>query len=165
MALCRSGAKAAGHAEHRQGDNGDSRNLEAVQPPRAQHALEADKTVGEQDQGQGRWQCEPGPRSQSPHVSGARQTDCQSDLAAGRPGQELTQGNEIRVGSLLQPAPAHHELVVKISKVRHRAAEGGQAELEEDKQDFGWAAFRNAWLGHGTLHSTLPCVTFLRADT
>src|SRR6266571_1546556 len=69
------GSQRAGHAKHRQRDNSDGSNLEAVQPARAEHALETHEAVGEQDQGQCRRQRETCPGGQRAQVSGAGKTD------------------------------------------------------------------------------------------
>ena len=65
------------------------------------------------------------PGRQGPGEAGARQSDGQADLAAGRPGQEFAERDEICVGPRVEPAPARHELRIKIAKVRHRPAERG----------------------------------------
>src|SRR5690606_6563955 len=60
-------------------------------------------------------------------------------LAARRPRQELADRDELREPRLVQPAAPLHELRAQIAKVRHRAAERGQAQLEEGTEDLAGA--------------------------
>ena len=85
----------------------------------------------ERDEQEGRGQCEAGPGGERAGVSGARQADGDSDLAGGRPRQELAEGDEIRIGAVFEPFAPHHELFAEITEMRHRPAKRRQAEAEE----------------------------------
>jgi hypothetical protein len=57
-------------------------------------------------------------------------------LAAGRAGQELAQPHQIGISLFVEPAPARDELVAEIPDVSNRPAEAGDAQSEEDKENF-----------------------------
>jgi hypothetical protein len=46
----------------------------------------------------------------------------------------LAERNQIDKRLLSQPAPSFNEFLAKITKVRNRTTEGGEAEAEEDKK-------------------------------
>jgi hypothetical protein len=56
-------------------------------------------------------------------ITGAHQADGKSDLAAGRTGKKLAERDEIGVGRIADPAPAHDEFFAKITDVGNRSAE------------------------------------------
>jgi len=60
------------------------------------------------------------------------EADPHADLTRGGTRQELAERDQIRVGSLAEPAPPRDELVAEICDVGDRAAEAGQTEAEED---------------------------------
>ena len=77
----------------------------------------------------------PSPGRERARQAGAQQADRDADLAAGRAGQELAERDDIGIGCLVEPAAARDELVAEIAEMRDRAAEGGQAEPQEDEED------------------------------
>ena len=78
---------------------------------------------GEQDKRQRRRQSEPKPSRESAEKPPARDPDANPDLTARRSRQKLTERDEIDVAALIEPLPAHHILVAKITKMRNRPAE------------------------------------------
>jgi hypothetical protein len=52
-----------------------------------------------------------------------------ADLAACRPGQELTKRYEIGIAGLVDPSAAHHQLIPEVAEMRDRTAERGEAEF------------------------------------
>jgi hypothetical protein len=75
-----------------------------------------------------------GPSRNPAAEAGPHKPDGKPNLTAGRAGQELAQGHEIGISGFVKPAPSRDKLVVEISDVRDRAAETGEAQLEEDEQ-------------------------------
>ena len=57
--------------------------------------------------------------------------DADAHLAGGRPRQHLAKRDEIRIGAVLDPAPARDEGLAKIADVRHRPAERGEPQQEK----------------------------------
>ena len=98
----------------------------------------------EQQQKQCRRQGETGPGGKGAEVTAALQADGEADLAAGRAGQELAEGDQIGIAALVEPLAATDELLAKVAKVRHRAAEGSQTQTQENQEDApgacGWGA-------------------------
>ena len=77
-----------------------------------------------------------GPGREPAAIAGAHQADGKSDLAAGGSRQELAQTHEIGIGLLVDPMAAYDELVAEIPDMSDRSAKAGDAELEEDEQNF-----------------------------
>jgi hypothetical protein len=96
--------------------------------------------VREHDQREGRRQGEAAPRRHAAQPAGARQAEAHADLAARRPGKELAQRHQVREAAVVEPATALHELGAEVAQVRHRPAEGGQAEFQERAQHFASGA-------------------------
>ncbi len=89
---------------------------------------------GKQDQGDGRRQGEPGPGCRRAPVTCAGQAQRDTDLAAGRAWEELAQRDQFGIAALAEPAAAGDELLAKITQVRNRPAEGGEAQAQEDQE-------------------------------
>jgi hypothetical protein len=106
-----------------------------VQPAAAARAAEGFDAVGEQHQRNRGRQGEADPCRERAEVAGARQADGNSNLAAGRPREELAKRNEIGVGLFPEPPASHDELVVKVAEMRDRTAETGEPEPKEDEQN------------------------------
>ena len=115
-----------GLRDHRHGHE-----LQGVQRPGAGGQRAVLEPHREQRHRHGRGQGEADPGGQGAPGAGARQTDRQSDLAAGRPGQKLAQGDQIGVGGVVQPATSLHELGPKIPQVCHWPPERGEPEPQE----------------------------------
>jgi hypothetical protein len=77
-----------------------------------------------------------GPSVPAATIAGPHEADGKSDLAAGRAGQELAQPHQIGISLFVEPAPAHDELVAEIPDMSDRPAEAGDAQSEEDKENF-----------------------------
>ena len=107
-----------------------------MQQPYADWTTKRTRTVGEEDQGDGRRQRKAGPCRETAAIAGPHEADGKSDLTAGRAGQELAQSHEIGIGLFVEPAPAHDELFAEIPDMSDRSAETGDAQLEEDKENF-----------------------------
>ena len=122
--------QASPHRPHRLGDDRDRDQLERVQPCRlaVPPECEAEGEEGHEDRGR-RGEAEPG--HCRARVSRAEVADRETGLAARRPGQELAEGDEVRVGRLVEPAPPGDELAVEDREVGGRPPEGGEAEPQE----------------------------------
>ena len=107
-----------------------------MQQPDPDRAAECARAVSEQHQSDGGRQRKAGPCRETAAIAGAHQADGKSDLAAGGAGQELAQPHEIGIGLLVDPAAAHDELVAEIPDVSDRSAKAGDAQPEEDEQNF-----------------------------
>ena len=146
--------KRAHHRQHRLRDDGDGRDLEPMQPAAAERIAGVGDAVGEQHERNRRRQRKSAPRRERAEISRARQADGDRDLGAGRAGQELRQRDQIGVGLVVEPAPAHDERFVEIAEVRDRAAEAGEAETQERGEDFADAAVAGFGLHHA--HTITP---------
>src|SRR5690606_2536331 len=93
----------------------------------------------------------------------AAQADADAELAAGRAGQELAQGDEVRIGAVVEPAPALDELRPEVAEVGRGPAEGDEAELEEGEQDLQGGSLRNIVLGQRCVHGLPGCRLSRRA--
>ena len=129
-------AQRLGHPPDRLRHDGHGDDLEPVHPAGLGQPLVLGDAKGEQDQRNRRWQGESGPGRQQPQPARAAQPQRHTDLAAGRPRQELAQGDQIGVAAVIQPAATLDELRAEIAQMRDRPAEGGQPQLEEGAEDF-----------------------------
>ena len=111
-------------------------SLQAMEQPDADRAAERTRAIGEEHEGDGGRQRKAGPCRETAAIAGPHEADGKSDLAAGGAGQELAQPHEIGIGLLVEPAAAHDELFAEIPDVSDRPAEAGDAQLEEDKENF-----------------------------
>jgi len=68
----------------------------------------------------------------------------ESHLAAGRPRQELAEGDEIGEFLRSQPAPPPHKLLLEEADVGGRTAEGDATQLEEAQEDLAEARARRS---------------------
>ena len=91
------------------------RHLQPVQQSGPRRTGAERQAIGEQHDGDRRWQGESGPRRQRPGKPGACQPDGHADLARGRPGQRLAQRHQIGVGGLAEPFPPLDELGAEIA--------------------------------------------------
>src|SRR5262252_8732220 len=92
--------------------------------------------VGEGHQRQGRGQSKPQPCHQSAQQAGAEDANGNTDLATRRSRQALTQGHQIGVGLLIEPATARHILGVEVAQVRDGATKGGEPQARGHTEDF-----------------------------
>ena len=67
--------------------------------------------------------------------AGALQADRHADLTRRRPGQELAQRDEIRVGAVTEPSSPLDELGAEIAEVSDRPAKRRQPEPQEHEED------------------------------
>lgn len=72
------------------------------------------------------------PGGQRPGVARPGQAQCDTDLTACRPRQELAQRHQICIAALGQPAPPRDELIAKVAQVRDGAAERGQPKAQKE---------------------------------
>src|SRR5262249_57675096 len=85
--------------------------------------------------------------------------------AAGGARQEWTERDQVREGPLVEPAPAHHELVSEIPDVGDRPAEAGESEAGinaehlERGPSLGGAAAHAAWLVVRSVRSPVRAAT------
>ena len=113
----------------------------------------ADRTIqqagaqgkGHQDDGRGQGECGPGG---STPAAATLQANGKAYLTAGRPGQELAQGDQVGIVLFGQPAAPGDKFVPEITQVRCRAAKGGQAQGQEGQEDFANSSCCRAG-GHG----------------
>ena len=89
----------------------------------------------EEDHGHRRREREAEPGGQPAREPAAREAHREAHLAAGRPGQELAEGHQVRVGRLAQPAAPLDELRPVVAQVRDRPAEGREPQAQEDGED------------------------------
>ena len=130
------GREALRHSHDRLGDDRDRDELEAVQEPVARPSSERALAVGEERHRRGRRQREPGPGGETAEGAGAREPNGEASLTAGRPRQELAQGDKVGIGAFVEPGAPYDELLAEIAEMRDRPAEAREAQLQEDAQDF-----------------------------
>lgn len=121
-ARCRS-AQRARHAPYRLAHHRDGDQPQAMQHPRPGRAVQRVRAIRKKHQGDCRRQCEASPGSQCAEISRPNQSDGKSHLAAGRTGKKLAERDEIGVGRIANPAPAHDEFLAKVTDVGNRSAE------------------------------------------
>ena len=68
-------------------------------------------------------------------VASACQAQGDADLAAGRAGEELAEGDQVCVTALGQPAASGDKLVAEVTQMCDGAAEGGQPQAQEDQEN------------------------------
>ena len=74
--------------------------------------------------------------------AGPHDADRDPHLATGRPREELTERDEIRVRVLGEPLPLAHVLVAEVAEVRDRPAERGEAEARRHPEHLEHRALR-----------------------
>src|ERR1019366_3265213 len=107
-----------------------------MQHPEADWTTKRICSVREEHESDGRRQRKAGPCRETATIAGPHEADGKSDLTTGRTGKELAQTHQIGISLLVEPAPAHDELVAEISDMSDRPAETSDAQLEEDKENF-----------------------------
>ena len=130
------GREALGHAEHRLRDNGDRHQLEPMQQALACGPVKRARPIRDERHRDRRRQGEAGPGRQRAGIACAHEADGEPDLAARGPRQELAKRYQIAERPLVEPAAFQHERVAEVAQMRDRPAETGQAEFQEDAQDF-----------------------------
>jgi hypothetical protein len=69
-------------------------------------------------------------------LTGTQCAESDADLAARRPGQELTERDDIDVSHFIQPFAALYEFPPEVAKMRDRPTEARNAEPQKDEQHF-----------------------------
>ena len=128
--------KASRHPEHGLGDNGDGDELEAMDEAVARPPGNRAGGIGEQGHRDSGRQRETGPGRQAAEIAGPRQADGEAGLAARGTGQELAEGDEVGESAIVEPSAPDDESLAEVAQMRDRPAEAGQAEPQEDAQDF-----------------------------
>jgi len=136
------------HAPDSLGDDRDGDKLEAMQETIRHGSGEGGRTdrKGEQDRRRGHGEGEPRGKA-APKAVAAENAERKADLAGGRPRQKLAQRNQVRISRLIEPFAPHHQLIAKISEMRDRAAEGGQAQFQERHEDLADRPPLRQWCG------------------
>src|SRR5205807_957836 len=111
-------------------------DLQPVQPGSARQVAEPRHAIAEQDHCEGGRQREADPGRHRTEQAGAHQSDRDPGLAAGRAGQELPQRDDVGIGAVVEPFAALDEFGAVVTEMGDRSAEAGQAEPQEDAQDF-----------------------------
>jgi hypothetical protein len=93
--------------------------------------------VGEEDHHRGRRQHEGDRRHEAAGHAGTPHPEREGNLAARGAGQELAQGDEVRIGCVVQPAAPLNDFPAEISEMGNRASKRRQAELEESRPYLG----------------------------
>ena len=75
----------------------------------------------------------------------AQESDGQTHLAGRRTRQQLAQGHDFSVGTVREPSPTFHELIMEEPKVRCRPAKRGQPEPEEQQKNLPRGQLFFAW--------------------
>ena len=119
-----------GLGHHRRGDD-----LQPLQGAGGDRLLVGHDAVTEGHHERRRGQREAHPRCCGARKPGLREPDADSNLAGGRPRQHLAERDEVRIGAVLDPAPARDEGLAKIADVRDRPAERGQSQQEKGRED------------------------------
>ena len=136
------GRERAHHAEHGLRHDGDGGDLEPVQPGRPACASQGAHAIREENHRERGRQRKTGPGGKSAEVAGAGQANGDADLTRGRAGQKLTERHEIGIGAIVQPTPAHDELVAEIPEMGDWTAERRQPESQKSQQHLAPAAGR-----------------------
>jgi hypothetical protein len=87
----------------------------------------------------------------------ALQPDGKTGLAGGGSWKELAEGEKIGEGLLAQPFPAFDEFAPEISKMCDRAAERGQAKLQENRKHARRGAALHVSLPAGAIRPPASC--------
>ena len=111
-----------GHQIDRLGDDGDRRDLEAIDPAGRRH-VRLLRQQSEQDEGDRGWKREAEPGGDPAHHPGTSRPDQDPDLAAGRAGQQLAERHEVGVGRLVEPAATLDVLAPEVAEVGDRSTE------------------------------------------
>jgi hypothetical protein len=77
----------------------------------------------------------------------------EGELGGVRPGHQIGGADQIEEMRITHPAPATHHLVVHHRDVRCRAAEGGEAQLEEEQHQFAHRVIVRCPAGPGQMNS------------
>ncbi len=128
------GREPAGHLDDGHDHHGRRHQHQAVQPAR-RGGVEMGRREGEDRERDGGGYREPEPGRDSAGHARSHGADGNPQLAARRPGQELAQGHQIRVGRVIEPRPPAHVLLAKVAEMRHRTAERGEAETPGHEED------------------------------
>ena len=147
--------QAAPHVPQRLRHHGGGGQLEAMQPGRVRHIAQPRQDQREQRHQQRRRQGEADPGRHQPGISGAALSQHHRHLAGGRSRQELAEADDGGIFVVTRPAAAFDELAAKIADMRHRAAETGQAQAQEDQECFQ----------HGGVSARFPPSPVSPADT
>ncbi len=129
------GAELARHAPDGLGHDRHGDDLEAVNPGGVSEIKTLD-AVREQHERDSRRQREAQPGGQPSQRPRPQDPDGGPDLAAGGPGKELEQGDEVRVRVLVEPAPPQDILLPEITQVGDRPAKAADPKAEGRAEDF-----------------------------
>ena len=75
-------------------------------------------------------------------ITGLLQTNRHAYLTAGRAGQKLTQGNQIGISRITEPAAAMDKFFAEIRQMGDRAAKRGESQTQEGNKEDGGADVR-----------------------
>ena len=158
------GAQHTRHTPNGLGDDRDGHEFQTVDQANTDRSAECGRAIGKEHERDGGRQREAGPCREAAQIAGPHEADGKSDLAAGRAGQELAEPDEICIGVLVEPAAAHDELLPEISDVRDRPAEAGEAQLQEDEENFDWRASPLSLAAAGCVTIVIkPCFSLRRS--
>ena len=127
-------AQRARHSPNGLGDDRHRDELEAMQQAGSDRSLKELRAVCKEQEQNGGWQREGSPCGKAAEIAATHQANGKSNLAAGRPRQELAQRDQIGEGGFVDPAAPDHEFLSEIANVGDRAAKGAHAELGESEQ-------------------------------
>jgi hypothetical protein len=90
----------------------------------------------QREQQQRRWQGKTHESRQRPAPTGAQQPYAEAELTACRPGEELTQPQQVSESFLIQPAAPFDKFATKVPYMRDGTAKGRNAEFQKGRADF-----------------------------
>jgi len=123
-----------GHSPDGDRDDDDRDELEHAYD-RHERAAQSIEGVGEDHHEDGRREREAEPRQKRTERSRAEEADRNADLAARWTRKRLTQRDEIRVGGLVDPVPAHDVLATEVPQMSDRPTERREPEPQRDEED------------------------------
>lgn len=130
----RPAAQGTGHAPQGLGHHRHRDDLQAMHQPAGQPCAATAQAHGQGNQDQRRRQGKAQPGAKRAGQPRPRPAQGKAHLAAGRPREELAQGDQFGIGRLAQPGAALDEFGAEIPQVRHRPAEGTQAQPQEHQE-------------------------------
>ncbi len=140
------------HAPDRLRDDGDGNEFQAVEQTFRNGAGEGGGAERENKEDECRRQREGAPGGKPARKAVAPEdAEREADLAGSRARQELAERDEIGIIGLVDPFAPHHQFVPEIAEMGDRPAEGGEAELQENTENFERRALGRAGNGQGVV--------------
>lgn len=150
--------KAFCHAPDRLRHDGNGDDFQPMQEAGADRPFDGGGDHGEEKQENGGWQGKTRPGRQRTERTCPQQPERKPHLAGGGTGKKLAERHEIGITGLIDPFAPHDELIAKVTEMGDGAAEGGDAELQECRENLAGRALRRS-----VTVTSLQCHAYLHA--